>query len=66
MISTNYRRTSSNANPRPLISLCLLLQAALALVQINEGLYFRSPRLAIRFESKVTNIAKVIVKALLN
>jgi len=37
------------------------LQAALA--QINEGLYFRSPRLATRFES---NIAKVLVKALLN
>jgi len=37
------------------------LQAAL--VQINEGLYFRSPRLATRFES---NIAKVLVKALLN
>jgi len=38
-----------------------LLQAAL--VQINEGLYFRSPRLATRFES---NIAKVLVKALSN
>jgi len=37
------------------------LQAAL--VQINEGLYFRSPRLATRYES---NIAKVLVKALLN
>jgi len=37
------------------------LQAAL--VQINEGLYFRSPRLATRFES---NAAKVLVKALLN
>jgi len=32
-------------------------------VQINEGLYFRSPRLATRSES---NIAKVLVKALLN
>jgi len=40
------------------------LQAAL--VQINEGLYFRSPRLATRFESNATNIAKVPVKALLN
>jgi len=37
------------------------LQAAL--VQINEGLFFRSPRLATRFES---NAAKVLVKALLN
>jgi len=37
------------------------LQAAL--VQIYEGLYFRSPRLATRFES---NAAKVLVKALLN
>jgi len=37
------------------------LQAAL--VQINEELYFRSPRLATRFEA---NIAKVLVKALLN
>jgi len=40
------------------------LQAAL--VQINEGLYFRSPRLANRFESNAANIAKVLVKALLN
>jgi len=32
-------------------------------VQINEGLYFRSPTLATRFES---NAAKVPVKALLN
>jgi len=41
------------------------LQAALA--QINEeGLYFRSPRLATRFESDADNIAKVLVKALLN
>jgi len=35
-------------------------------VQINEGLYFRSPRLATRFESNAANIAKVLVKALLN
>jgi len=47
------------------------LQAAL--VQINEGLYFRSPskgcifsRLATRFESNAANIAKVLLKALLN
>jgi len=40
------------------------LQAAL--VQINEGLYFRSPRMATRFESDAVNIAKVLVKALLN
>jgi len=40
------------------------LQAAL--VQINEGLDFRSPRLATRFESIAANIAKVLVKALLN
>jgi len=40
------------------------LQAAL--VQINEGLYFRSPRLATRFESNAANIAKVLVEALLN
>jgi len=40
------------------------LQAAL--VQINEGLYFRSPGLATRFESNAPNIAKVPVKALLN
>jgi len=44
--------------------LSLLLQAAL--VQINEGLYFRSSRLATRFESNAVNIAKVRVKALLN
>ena len=37
-----------------------------ALVQINEGLYFRSPRMATRFESNAANIAKVLVKALLN
>ena len=42
----------------------LLLQAAV--VQINEGLYFRSPRLATRFESNAANIVKVLVKALLN
>jgi len=40
------------------------LQAAL--VQINEGLYFRSPRLATRFESNAANIANVLLKALLN
>jgi len=39
------------------------LQAAL--VQINEGLYFRSPRLATRFESNAANIAKVLLQALL-
>ena len=33
---------------------------------MNEGLYFRSPRLATRFESNAANIAKVLVKALLN
>jgi len=44
--------------------LSLLLQAALG--QINEGLYFRSPRLATGFESNAANIAKVLVKALLN
>jgi len=40
------------------------LQAAL--VQINEGLYVCSPRLATRFESNAANIAKVLVTALLN
>jgi len=40
------------------------LQAAQ--VQINEGLYFRSPRLATGFESNAANIAIVLVKALLN
>jgi len=40
------------------------LQAAL--VQINEGLYFRSLRLVTRFESDAANITKVLVKALLN
>jgi len=62
MISTNYCRTSLNANPH---QISLLLQAAL--VQINEeGLYFRSQRLPTRFESDAANIAKVLVKALLN
>jgi len=32
-------------------------------VQMNEGLYFRSPRLATRFEYKAANITKVLVKA---
>jgi len=41
-----------------------LLQVAL--VQIKEGLYFRCPRLATRFESNAANIAKALVKALLN
>jgi len=40
------------------------LQAAL--VQKNEGLYFRSPRLATRLESNAANITKVLVKAMLN
>jgi len=40
------------------------LQAAV--VQTNEGLYFRSLRLATRFESNAANIAKMLVKALLN
>jgi len=35
-------------------------------VQKNEGLYFRSPRLATRFESNAANIAKALVKTLLN
>jgi len=35
-------------------------------VQIKEGLYFRRPRLATRCESNAANIAKVLVKALLN
>jgi len=35
-------------------------------MQINEGLYFRSPRLSTRFESDAANITKVLVKALLN
>jgi len=35
-------------------------------VQINERLYFRSPRLATRFESNAANIAKVLIKVLLN
>jgi len=33
---------------------------------MNEGLYFRSPRLATGFQSNAANIAKVLVKALLN
>ena len=44
----------------------LSLQLQAALVQINEGLYFRSPKLATRFESNAANIAKVLVKAMLN
>ena len=44
----------------------LSLQLQAALVQINEGLYFRSPRLATRFESNTAKIAKVPVNALLN
>ena len=35
-------------------------------MQTKEGLYFRSQRLATRFESNAANIAKVLVKALLN
>jgi len=35
-------------------------------ITLQEGLYFRSPRLATRFESDAANIAKVLVKALLN
>ena len=35
-------------------------------MSINEGLYFRSPRLATRFESNAASIAKVLVRALLN
>ena len=50
--------------PQAAHQLSLLLQAAL--VQINEGLYFRSPRLATRFESKAANIAKLLVRALFN
>ena len=61
MRSINYCLTSSNANPRKLISLAYCCK-----VQTNEGLYFRSPRLATRFESNAANIAKVLVKALLN
>ena len=38
----------------------------LALVQISEGWYFRSPRLATRYEFNAANNAKVLVKALLN
>jgi len=40
------------------------LQAAV--LQINEGLYFRSLRLATRFEYNAANIARVLAKALLN
>ena len=50
--------------PQKAHQLSLLLQAAL--VQINEGLYFRSQRLATRFESNAANIAELPVKALLN
>ena len=50
--------------PQTAHQLSLLLQAAL--VQINEGLYFRSPRLATRFEFNAVNIAKVLIKTLLN
>jgi len=39
------------------------LQAAL--VQINEGLYFRSPRLATKFESIAANIAKGLLKLII-
>jgi len=60
MISSNNCPPSSNANPRQLI--ILLLQGAV--VQINEGLYCRSPRLATRFKSNAANIAKVLVTAL--
>ena len=59
-----YRPTTAVHLQTPTLEahqLSLLVQAAL--VQINEGLYFRSPRLATRFEF---NIAKVLVKALLN
>ena len=35
-------------------------------LQIKQGLYFRSPRLAIKFKSTAANIAKVLVTALLN
>ena len=35
-------------------------------MQIKEGLYFHSSKLATRFESNAANIAKVLVKALLN
>jgi len=64
MISTNYCRTSSNANPRQLHQFSRLLQAAL--VQINEVLYFSSPKLATTFEYNAANIAKVLVRTLLN
>ena len=35
-------------------------------MQIKEGLYFRSRRLATRFKSNAANIAKVLVRSLLN
>ena len=35
-------------------------------MQINEGLYFRSLRLATRFESNAANIDQVLEKTLLN
>jgi len=50
--------------PKTAHQLSLLMQAAL--MQINEELHFRSPRLATRFECNAANIAKVLVKALLN
>ena len=56
--------TTAKCQPYKAHQLSLQLQAAL--VQINERLYFRSPRLATRFESHAANIAKVLVKALLN
>jgi len=43
-----------------------LHQKRLGTTKLNEGLYFRSPRLATRFESNAANIARVRVKALLN
>ena len=60
MMSTAVKRQTYAAH-----QLRRLLQAAL--VEINEeGLYFRSPGLATRFESDAANIAKVLVKALLS
>jgi len=58
MISTNYCRTSSNAN--------LDSSSAQPTGADKRRLYFRSPRLPTRFESNAANIAKVLVKALLN
>ena len=49
--------------PQKAHQLSLLLQAAL--VQINEGLYFCSPRLATRFESNAANIAIVLFPQML-